>query len=115
MLAGSSLGDDALLPETDGQQCLANRVVDLVRPSVGKVLPLQVDVGSARVLGQAGCEVEGRGAADKVLSVPRHFGNELGIVFDNVVLLIDFPERLTQCFVVVRGVFKCVFSKILNF
>ena len=52
MLAGAGLSDDALLPHTDGEQSLADDIIDLMGPSVEHVLALKVDSGSAGVFGQ---------------------------------------------------------------
>ena len=46
MLPGARLGDDALDAETFREQCLANRVIDLVRTRVREVLALQPDLGT---------------------------------------------------------------------
>jgi hypothetical protein len=43
VLPGSSLGDDALLAEPPREHRLAERVVELVRPGVEEILPLEVD------------------------------------------------------------------------
>jgi hypothetical protein len=40
VLAGTGLGDEAVLAHPLGQERLAEDVVDLVRPGVGKVLAL---------------------------------------------------------------------------
>ncbi len=44
VLPGAGLGDDAALAEALGEQRLAERVVDLVRPGVREILALQPDV-----------------------------------------------------------------------
>src|SRR5207248_3817096 len=41
VLAGAGLGDDPSLAHPSGQQHLAERIVDLVRPGVAEVFPLQ--------------------------------------------------------------------------
>jgi hypothetical protein len=43
VLAGARFRDDALLAHAPREKRLAERVVDLVRASVGQVLPLQED------------------------------------------------------------------------
>ena len=47
MLAGTGLGDHALLAHSDGEQRLAECVVDLVRSGVVQVLAFQPDLRSA--------------------------------------------------------------------
>ena len=46
MLTGSGFGNDALLPHPAGKQDLADGVVDLMRPRMVQVFPLQKNVGS---------------------------------------------------------------------
>mmetsp|Transcript_35316 Transcript_35316/g.81481 ORF Transcript_35316/g.81481 Transcript_35316/m.81481 type:complete len:242 (+) Transcript_35316:787-1512(+) len=44
VLARTSLGNDALLSQLHGEQCLSDSVVDLVGASVGKLFPLEPDL-----------------------------------------------------------------------
>ncbi len=53
MLTGAGFGDDALLAHPPGENGLPDGIVDLVRSGVQEVLPLEVNLGSAEVLGQA--------------------------------------------------------------
>ena len=46
MLAGSCFGNDAFCAKAFRKQCLADRVIDLVRTSVRKVFALQPDIGT---------------------------------------------------------------------
>ncbi len=48
MLAGARLGDDALLAHAQGQQTLADGVVDLVGAGVQQVFALEVDLTAQR-------------------------------------------------------------------
>ena len=50
-----------------GEQSLAHRVVDLVRPGVVEILALEVDVRGAVVLRQTLSEVQGVGTTDVIL------------------------------------------------
>ncbi len=43
MLAGAGLGDDAMLAQAQGEQGLAERVVDLVRAGMVEILALEVE------------------------------------------------------------------------
>ena len=52
VLAGAGLGDHAGLAHPPGEQGLADHVVDLVRPGVSQVLPLEEDA-DAQPVGQA--------------------------------------------------------------
>ena len=61
VLPRAGLGDDAPLAHALGQQSLAQRVVDLVRPGVGQVLPLEVDASAAELPRQVLGEVQRRG------------------------------------------------------
>mmetsp|Transcript_28246 Transcript_28246/g.50486 ORF Transcript_28246/g.50486 Transcript_28246/m.50486 type:complete len:234 (-) Transcript_28246:940-1641(-) len=79
VLSGASLCDDPLLPKLDGEQGLPHRVVDLVRASVGQLLALEPDLGSATELGEALGVVDRSGSADEVSTEARQFGFELRI------------------------------------
>ena len=65
VLAGTGLGDDALLAEPLGDQRLPERVVDLVGPGVRQILPLEPDV-VAEFVGQALGRRDRRGPAHEV-------------------------------------------------
>jgi hypothetical protein len=58
MLPGAGLGDDALLAHADGEQRLADDVIDLMGTGVEHVLTLKVDAGAAGVLGEGLGEIE---------------------------------------------------------
>ena len=66
VLAGARLGDDPPLAHPLGEQCLTERVVDLVRAGVVEVLALEVD-GVAGSLAQPRRQIQGRGPADVVV------------------------------------------------
>ena len=53
VLAGSRLGDDALFAHAEGEQRLADGVVDLVGAGVEQVLALEPDLRAAAVFGEA--------------------------------------------------------------
>ena len=63
VLAGAGLGDDAMLAHAPRQQRLSDAVVDLVRAGVQQVFALQVDLGAAKLFGQALGQEQGRGTA----------------------------------------------------
>ena len=69
VLAGAGLGDDALLAHADGEQRLADDVVDLVGAGVEHVLAFEVDAGAADMLGQRLGVVKSRGASGVI---PEH-------------------------------------------
>jgi len=52
VLARAGFGYDAAFAHSAREQCLAHRIVDLVRTGVGKIFAFQVDLRSARVPGQ---------------------------------------------------------------
>ena len=52
MLAGAGFCDDAMFAHAPGQQRLSDAVVDLVRPGVQQVFPLQIDPRAAKLLGE---------------------------------------------------------------
>ena len=78
MLAGTSLRDDARLAHAPGQQRLSERVVDLVRAGMRKVLPLEehADAVAARAGGEPRRLVHRRRAADVVLQQSIELGAE---------------------------------------
>ena len=72
VLARAGLGDDACLAHAPGQQCLSQRVVDLVCTGVREVLSLEKhpDAVVARARGKSGSLVHRRWTADVVLQQP---------------------------------------------
>ncbi len=75
VLAGAGLGDDPALAHALGQQRLAQDVVDLVRPGVVEVLPLEQEP-EAEELGEVGALGERRRAAGVVAQQPVEAGAE---------------------------------------
>jgi hypothetical protein len=86
VLARAGLGDDAPLAHALGQQCLADRVVDLVRAGVVEVLALAVNLGAAELVGEAAGVVEAGGAADELVQVVVELGVERRVALGTVVL-----------------------------
>ena len=81
MLAGSSLGDDALFAEAFGEKNLADGVVNFMSAGVEEVLALEVDFGAAKFFGPTFGEVKWGGAAAVVLEEVIELGLEGGISF----------------------------------
>ena len=79
VLPGAGLGDDALLPHPARQEALAQGVVDLVRPRVGQVLPLEVELRPAVLGGELAGVVEGRRAPHVVPLQGGQLTLELGV------------------------------------
>ena len=67
MLSGPRLGNDPPLAHPQGEQGLAQRVVDLVRPRMIEVLALEIDLCPAALLRQPAGEIQRRRPADIVL------------------------------------------------
>ena len=97
MLSGAGLGDDALLAHADGEQGLANDVIDLMSASVEHVLTFQVDAGAAGVFGQRLGKIEpGRTAG----VVAEHIREGLligGITTGFVIGLGQVQQRRHEC------------------
>jgi hypothetical protein len=64
VLTGTRLGDDPALPHPLSQKGLPERVVDLVRPRMVQILPLEVDGSHPHLILQAPGPVEGRRSPD---------------------------------------------------
>ena len=61
MLPGTGLGDEPRLPKTPREERLTERVVDLVRTGMEKILALEIDARAAQPSRQVVGEVEPRG------------------------------------------------------
>jgi len=72
VLAGTGLGDDALLAHAARDHDLAEHVIDLVRAGVVELLTLEIDFCTAQMLGQSLGEIKRRWPADIVLEVAVH-------------------------------------------
>ena len=60
VLSGAGFGDDAFFAHAAGQEPLAETVVDLVGAGVQQILTFEVNFGAAKLVGQAGCQIERR-------------------------------------------------------
>jgi hypothetical protein len=98
MLSGAGFGDDALLAHTDGEQSLADGVVDLVCAGVKKILTLEVDFGASESFAEALGVIKRRGASGVVLEQVSEFGLKLRIEAGFGVGLFEFFERCHQDF-----------------
>ena len=98
VLAGAGLGDDAGLAHAARKQHLAEAIVDLVGAGVIELVALEVDLGTAEVLGEAGREIERRGAAGVVLQEVLELGVEFGIGLGGGVGFLEFEDRGHQRF-----------------
>ena len=89
VLAGAGFGDDAFFAHAEGEEGLADGVVDFVGAGVGEVFAFEVDFGAPRigagvgagVFGEALGVVEGGGAADELLEVVVELAFEFGVFF----------------------------------
>ena len=75
MLTGAGLGNDAFLAHSDGEEGLADGVVDLVRAGVVEVFALDGDVETG-VFAEVSCLGKGRWSADVFGEEPGVFGSE---------------------------------------
>jgi hypothetical protein len=80
VLPRPGLRDHPTLAHAHGEECLAQRVVDLVSAGVGEILALQEDPGAAGGLGQTTRFVDRRWSAYVVTQQPREAIRELGIL-----------------------------------
>src|SRR5664279_2793635 len=72
MLAGASLGDDALLAHAPRHHDLAEHIVDLVRAGMVELLALEIDFRATEMLGQALGVIQRRRPTDIVLEIAVH-------------------------------------------
>ncbi len=93
VLAGAGFGDDALFAHAEGEQGLADGVVDLVGAGVVEVFAFEVDCGAFEVLGEAAGEIESRGAADEIAEVVVEIFLEFGVGFGAGVFGFELSER----------------------
>ena len=98
MLAGTGLGDDALLAHAAGEQDLAHHIVDLVGAGVVELVALEIDLGAAQVLGQALGKIERAGTADIMLEKLVELGLETRIGLGVLVGLLQLEDQRHQCF-----------------
>jgi hypothetical protein len=95
VLAGAGLGDDPPLAHPQGEQRLAERVVDLVGAGVVEVLALEVDRVAGRLREPAGV-VQRRGPADVITQQRRELVDERGIGASGQPGLLELGERRHQ-------------------
>src|SRR5262249_11246888 len=93
VLPRAGLRDDPLLAHADGEQRLAERVVDLVRAGVREILALQEDARAAGGRGQALRLVERRRAPDVVPEPLSELGAEAFVCPDAEVRRRQFLDR----------------------
>ncbi len=98
MLAGAGLGDDAAFAHPLGEQDLADAGIDLVRPGVVEVLPLEVDPSPAHRFGQPVGPPERARAADIIAQVALELGAEGLILARGAVGLLDLEDERHQGF-----------------
>ena len=97
VLPGAGLGDDAPLAHADGEQRLAERVVDLVRAGVRQILALQEDPRAAGCLRQAPSPRRPASAGRRSASSSRSSsGLERRIVARREVGALELLDRLDQ-------------------
>ena len=93
MLAGSGLGDDALLAHPQRQQRLPDGVVELVRAGVAEVFALEVDVSAAEVRRQPRGGIKRRRPADECMAVARKLELKLCVRLGFVPHALELLER----------------------
>src|SRR5712692_5534439 len=96
MLPGARFRDDPLLAHPDGEQGLADGIVELVRAGVAEVFALEVDVRAAEVLAQSRGGVQRRRAADESVAVSRKLELELRVRFGLVPFLLELIQGAHQ-------------------
>ena len=96
MLPGAGLGDDPPLAHSQGEQRLADGVVQLVRTGVTQVLALEVDVGAAEVIAEPSSGIERRRATDEGTPVAGKLELELRVGFGLVPHVLQLLERTHQ-------------------
>ena len=98
VLARAGLRYHAGLAHPLGQQALADDVVDLVGPCVVQVLPLDVDLGPAQVLGHPLGEIERRGPSCVLAVEPLHLRHELRVAAVLRICFLQLDDRVHQGF-----------------
>ena len=73
MLAGPGFGNDSGFTHPPGEQDLAERIINLVRPCVIKFIPFEIDFCAPKRLRKAASKIERTGAADVVFGVVVEF------------------------------------------
>ena len=96
VLARAGLGDDPALAHAEGEEHLADRVVDLVGAGVQEVLALQVDPRAAEGLGQPPGEVERGRPPAKISQVAADLDGKRGIGDRGRVRGFQFVEHRDQ-------------------
>mmetsp|Transcript_16550 Transcript_16550/g.30032 ORF Transcript_16550/g.30032 Transcript_16550/m.30032 type:complete len:523 (+) Transcript_16550:478-2046(+) len=96
MLPRTSLGNDTRLTNPLRQESLTNGIVNLVRPSMRQILPLEPDLRTTTHFRQTIRQMKGSGSPHKVLTVHGQLGQEIRIILDQIVLLLDLAERLRK-------------------
>ncbi len=76
VLARPGLGNEPGFAHAPGQQPLPQGVVDLVRPGVGQVFPLDIDLRAPQLQGQMPGKIQGRGPAHIILEIPGQLAGE---------------------------------------
>ncbi len=89
MLPRPRLGDQLRLPHLLRQQRLSQAVIDLVRPRVVQILPLEVNRRAAQFLREVSALVDGRRTADETPAQVGQLGEEGGVVFDLLIFAVD--------------------------
>ncbi len=96
VLTGAGFCDHARLAHAAGEQCLADRVVDLVRAGVIEIFALQIDLRAAQHLAPAPGVIDRARPTDKVVQFALELGDELGIHAVLLVGVAQFLERMHQ-------------------
>jgi hypothetical protein len=96
VLAGTGLGDHALLAHALGEQRLADGVVHLVRAGVVEVFALEVDLRTAQLFRPALGMVDRARPSDVMLEVVLELGDEFRVVAVFLIGRAQLLERAHQ-------------------
>ena len=96
VLARAGLGYEAGLSHLLGEEGLAEHVVDLVGAGVVEVLPLEIDLRPAEVLGHPLCVVQAAGTSSVIVQERLELPLELRVVLVAVIGLLQLDDRIHQ-------------------
>ena len=98
VLAGAGFGDDAFFAHAEGEECLAEGVVDFVGAGVVEVFAFEVDFGAAEGFGESAGEIEGIGSAGELAEIIVEIAGEGWIGFGFGVMVLELFEGGDESF-----------------